>query len=73
MEKKTANINWSAAERKWVLRLWTDGEWRFSKSWKVKGDGTDPVTGESLDWVHDSVLCEIAHLQDLGYEVVVTC
>lgn len=71
--EKKANINWSTKDNRWVLRLWSDDEWVFSKSWGVRKDGENPISGESLDWVHDSVLCEIAHLQDLGYEVTVTC
>lgn len=72
-EQKKAWVNWSTKDRKWVLRLWIDDEWKFSKSWGVKSEGTDPITGESVDLIHDSIICEIAHLQDLGYEVTVTC
>ena len=72
-EKRMAMISWNDEENKWVLRLVIDGEWRVSKTWGVRSDGYDPVTGTSSDWVHDSIICEIAHLQDLGYEVSVTC
>lgn len=72
-EKRMAWINWSREENKWILRLLIDGEWSFSKSWGVRSDGYNSITGESCDWVHDSIVCEIAHLQDLGYEVSVTC
>jgi hypothetical protein len=71
--KKEAWINWSAKDKCWVLRLWIDEEWAFSKSWGVRSNGTDPITGASVDWVHDSIMCEIAQLQDLGYSVKVTC
>lgn len=72
-ETKAAWLNWSEVESRWVLRLWIDNEWAFSKSWGVRHDGEDPVTGSPNDWVHDSVICELAHLQDLGYEVKITC
>lgn len=72
-QKKIAWINWSRSENRWILRLWIDDEWAFSKSWGVRSDGEDPITGSSIDWVHDSIVCEIANLQDLGYEVKVTC
>lgn len=72
-EKKYAWINWSSADNKWVLRLMKADGWHFSKSWGVRSDGVDPITGEKIDFVHDSIICEIAHLQDLGYEVKITC
>ena len=72
-EKRSAWINWNRTECRWVLRLWIDGEWAFSKSWGTRRDKEDPISGESYEWVHDSIVCEIAHLQDLGYEVKVTC
>ena len=74
-KQKQANLNWSVAEKAWVLRLWDDKEenWQFSKSWGVQNEGYNDLYGEPIEFVHDSVLCEIAHLQDLGYEVRVTC
>ena len=71
-EKRMAWINWSREKQAWVLRLWIDNEWAFSKSWRVMKIGEGELTGDSVDYVHDSIICEIAHLQDLGYEVKVT-
>lgn len=71
-EKRMAWINWSREKQAWVLRLWIDEQWAFSKSWEVMKIGEDELTGDSIDYVRDSVICEIAHLQDLGYEVKVT-
>lgn len=71
-KKKQAWLNWSREQEAWVLRLWIDEEWTFSKSWSVRNYGEDEE-GTEIDFVRDSVLCEIAHLQDLGYEVKVTC
>ena len=71
-EKRQALINWSEKESKWILRLWIENEWTFSRSWAVRRTDEDPITGATNDWVHDSIICEIAHLQDLGYEVKVT-
>ena len=75
MKKKTkqAWINWSEETETWVLRLWIDEKWQFSKSWGVRHDKEDPITGNPNDWVHDSIICEIARMQDLGYSVKVTC
>ena len=70
--ERKAWINWSREEQKWILRLWIDEEWEFSKSWSVRSDGED-MNGNSIDWVHDGIVCEIAHLQNLDYEVRVTC
>ena len=70
--KKQAWINWSREQEAWVLRLWIDDEWAFSKSWSVRNYGEDG-DGTEVDFVRDNILCEIAHLQDLGYEVKVTC
>ena len=61
-------INYSRKDNRWVLRLWIDEEWTFSKAWCCKDE--DENTGNA--WVCDSVLCEIAHLQDMGYDVKVT-
>ena len=73
-EERKALINWSSSENKWVLRLWINGKWEFSKSWSVKHVGEDEITGVSIDLVNDSIISEIAHLQnDLHYNVTVTC
>lgn len=73
-EERKAWINWSSSENKWVLRLWINGKWEFSKSWYVKHVGEDEITGASIDLVNDSIISEIAHLQnDLHYNVTVTC
>ena len=72
-EKRKAWINWSSKEYKWILRLWINDKWTFSKSWGVRSSGVDNLSGDSIDWVHDSIICEIAHLQELGYDVSVTC
>lgn len=73
-EERKALINWSSSENKWVLRLWINGKWEFSKSWSVKHVGEDEITGASIDLVNDSIISEIAHLQnDLHYNVTVTC
>ena len=72
-KERKAWINWSKNDNAWILRLLIDDEWEFSKSWGVKSEGEDPITGTPYDWVHDGIVCEIAHLQDLGYEVKVTC
>ena len=71
---RKANINWSKQKDCWVLRLWDDEKECFgiSKMWSVKHDGEDSY-GDAIDWVCDRALQEIAHLQDLGYEVTVTC
>lgn len=73
-DERKAWINWSSSENKWVLRLWINGKWEFSKSWSVKHVGEDEITGASIDLVNDSIISEIAHLQnDLHYNVTVTC
>lgn len=72
-DERKAWINWSREEKKWILRLWMDDEWKFSKSWGVRSMGEDEITGTSIDLVNDGIICEIAHLQDLGYTVKVTC
>lgn len=65
--KMKALINWSEKEQRWILSLWIDNEWVFSKSWKTR----DPdYNGNGL--VSDSIICEIANLQNLGYDVTVT-
>lgn len=71
-EKRDAWINWSKDENKWILRLWIDDEWQFSKSWGVEHKGNDETYGNPIDFVSDSILCEIAHLQEIGYDVKVT-
>lgn len=70
MASKTAWINWSDRQDQWVLRLFDDG-WRFDNAWDVDHQGEDE-DGDPIDFVSDSILCEIARLQDEGYEVKVT-
>lgn len=62
-----ARIRWDKTDNTWVLELWDKTEWVFSKVWKVIV-GDEAHTG---DYVHDSILCEIAHLQYIGYKVEV--
>lgn len=65
--KMKAWINWSEKEQRWILSLWIDNEWVFSKSWKVKDEDYN-----GNGWVHETIICEIANLQNLGYDVKVT-
>ena len=52
-----------------MLELLIDGDWCFSKSWGIRNVGTDTLTGEPIDFVNDTVLTEIAMLQNIGYNV----
>ena len=65
--ERQATITWSRAEKKWILRLWNieTKEWEFSKSWRPKDIDEETEIG----WVADTILIEIAHLQDLGWNV----
>ena len=72
MERK-ALIKWESAHQNWILYLWIDGEWSFSKSWRVEHKGIDETVNTSIDFVSDSILCEIANLQNLDYTVEVRC
>lgn len=59
-----ARVRWKAPDGifcgMWFIELW-DKEygWVTSKYWMVK----------DKEWVHDSIICEIAHLTELGYEI----
>ena len=66
MERR-ALIGWNDSQKRWVLSLWDDvrREWSFSRSWPLRD--MDPETG--FGWVNDSILEEIARLQDRGYTV----
>lgn len=66
MKNKRAMITWSRAENQWVLRLETDDGWEFSKAWYTKEPDQYDV-----GWVHESIILEIANLQELGYYVIV--
>lgn len=65
MNKKYAWLNWSSNDEKWILRLWIDEEWQFSKSWSVRNVNED--TG--LGFISESILCEIKRLYELGYSI----
>ena len=67
-QKKQAWINWSQNENKWILRLWIDNEWLFSKSWAIKEENED-----GIGYVSERLVIEIARLQAHGYSVKVTC
>lgn len=71
--KRKALIKWESAHRNWVLYLWVDGEWSFSKAWRVEHKGIDEISNASIDFINDSILCEIAKLQNLNYTVEVRC
>lgn len=64
-----ALVSWNQKEHMWELLLRTKGEddWTWSKGWKVK----DEDFRSGYAWVFDSILCEIAHLQDMGWKVTV--
>ena len=71
--KREALITWNEPEKKWELFLSHDNEeWQFSKSWGIIKMGEDELTGCSIDFVNDSIICEVAHLQYLGYSVKVS-
>ena len=67
--QKRARVRWDKDDHKWVIELWDDNTqtWDFSIGCKVKGE--NPKTG--IAWVSDALLCEIAKLQDWGWEVIV--
>ena len=62
---KHAWLKWSGKDEKWILRLWIDNEWQFSKSWSVRDVNDD--TG--LGYVNESILCELKNLSALGYTI----
>lgn len=65
--KKEARITWSEAEGRWILYLWIDEEWTFSKAW------TPRDVQDGMGFVYEGVLTEIAKMQNLGYDVKVMC
>ena len=65
--KRLASFTWSRANEEWVLRLWIDNKWEFSKSWPVKDQNQDNDTA----YVNDSIMVEIANLLALGYRVTI--
>lgn len=66
MKQKKAMITWNKPNNQWWLRLETKDGWEFSKAWNVKDQDDN-----GMAWVHDSIICEIAQLQELGYSVQV--
>jgi hypothetical protein len=62
-----AKITWDGTNRAWTLYLWIDNEWCYSKAWATRQ--TETPTGETVDWICDNILSEIAMLQNIGYEV----
>lgn len=69
--KRKAKIIWDNNKVEWVLYLWIDDDWKFSKAWDVEHKGEDELDGTPIDFVSDSLICEIAHLQALDYTVSV--
>ena len=61
---KKARIYWDG--EKWVLELFIDDKWHFSKAWNVEQKKKEC---HSIDMINDSIICEIAYLQELGYDV----
>lgn len=64
-----AVVIWNEDKNMWELHLKAAGEadWTWSRGWMVKDE--DPNSGNA--WVLDSILCEIAHLQETGWIVTV--
>lgn len=62
-------LNWRKTDETWVLRVCSDDEWKVVKTWERK----DVDEESDLGWIHESLLTEIADLQVLGFEVLVTC
>ena len=65
---KKAWLNYSSATEQWIVRLWIDDEWVTSKAFMTRNKDED--TGYA--WVCDELICELAHLQDLGYSLKIT-
>ena len=65
-KKLRASVRYNHEEKTWECRLFRDGMWHFSKSWPVH-----EIDESGFGYVHDSILVEIAHMQDIGYEVEV--
>lgn len=55
-----ARVRWFSEEKAWVIELWDayENDWVLSKMWYTNDDR-----------VHDSIICEIANLTELGYEI----
>lgn len=66
-------INWDRSKNQWTLRIWEDEEWKVSKAWEVRRERYLDRNGDTIDFVNDDILCEIARLQDMGYKVKVDC
>lgn len=64
-----AIVKWNEKQKMWELLLQAAGEkeWTWSCGWLVKE--IDERTGNA--WVFDSILCQIAQLQEDGWTVVV--
>lgn len=61
---KKARIYWDGV--KWVLELFKDDKWHFSKDWNVEKKEKECY---SCDMVNDNIVTQIANLQELGYDV----
>lgn len=63
---RMARVTWSRKDKRWVLYLWDEESesWEFSKSWKIKDEN---MNGDG--WVSDTILCDIAEMQNWGYDV----
>lgn len=66
---KKARIYWDTDH--WILELFIDNDWHFSKSWGVKNIDLGYGEWYKYDAVDDDIICEIAKLQRLGYNVEV--
>ena len=53
-----AMIRWNTKDKMWELFIKSNGEYVLSKAWYTPEDR-----------VHDSIICEIARLTDLGYTI----
>ena len=60
-----AQVKFNAERNWWEIQIFTAEGFELSKAYPAK------VVSETNTTVSDAILCEIAHLQDIGYEVTV--
>lgn len=66
-EKKIARVSWSGIKEQWIVRYWSEKsqDWLEDSSYFVK----DVDRRTEYGWVSELILCKLAELNELGYEI----
>lgn len=66
-EKKIAIVSWSGIKEQWIVSFWSENsqKWLEDSFYYVK----DVDSRTEIGWVSELILCKLAELNELGYDI----